>query len=202
MFDVTTAKNFIDGIVLILPDFTHPTFEWGKGRTASAARAALSPEGTEIPVPLIAVFLPICKDGVKDIMEMIETKSGRDSTKSHPCYRLYAETEQQVVSDALRVGHVVWRGTSVDILNAGEKNGGFGAEAVILGLSNHEQCQPVDGILHVKLGCCERVQKVQMKELRPTFRRERDKTAGRGSRAGYVTANYTRWTVSGDDTEA
>lgn len=102
---------------------------------------------------------------------------------------------------ALSAGHIIWEGTSVDLLSADEANGGFGFERLALGCSNHEQQNPVDGILAVKLGCCERVVKVQAKELRPTFRRVDDKTARRGSKAGFVTANYSQWTIPGDTEE-
>jgi hypothetical protein len=102
---------------------------------------------------------------------------------------------------AITAGHVIWEGTSVDLLSADEANGGFGFEALALGKSDHQQGNPVDGIIAVKLGCCPRTVKVQAKELRPTFRRVDDKTARRGSKAGFVTANYSQWTIPGEDTE-
>lgn len=200
MFDVKNAKLKIDGMALCLPDYRQ-AFPWGNGQAAAAARSALSGYGEEIPVPLVGIYLPICKAETKWVMEQLETPSGRGSTNAHPCYRLAAKNAANVVMKAIASGHVIWEGTSVDILSADEANGGFGFEALAFGRSDHQQQNPVDGILTVKLGCCPRTVKVQAKELRPTFRRVDDKTARRGSKAGFVTANYSQWTIPGDDTE-
>lgn len=201
MFDQDNAKLHVNGMALCLPDYRQ-AFPWGNGQAAAAARAALSEYGEEIPVPLVGIYLPIAKPETKWVMEQLESPSGRNSTNKHPCYRLKAANAAEVVAMAISAGHIIWEGTSTDILTADEANGGFGFEALALGCSNHEQQNPVDGILTVKLGCCLRVVKVQAKELRPTFRRVDDKTARRGSKAGFVTANYSQWTIPDADADA
>lgn len=188
-------------IVAIFSDETGRTpagaaFDWKGGKTHAAARAALSPYGEEIPVPLFAVAIPL--SAWRDKWEAIfHNTSSSNHCKEGYCYKMMASLRHHL--DTLYdTFDVIWEGVSTDIAYYTDADGkrvlnhGYGGEVVTVGAPNHSR-EVFDGLIRRTFGWSERECRAQVKYMGAWFYATTapDGHCSRGARGGYVSANST-----------
>lgn len=196
-----TKKVMLQYVIVILSDEkgfspAGAVFPWSAGKNAAAARSALSPYGEEIPTPVIGYAIPV-KEWVS-VWEKHFLHTGSNRTKGGYFYKMTAEQRKGGLLERLEKAHPhFFEGLSTD-LSTIERNGksvnnhGYGSEYALGGKVNTNESL-FDIVLKKRFGCLYREILCQVKYMGCWWYSvdAPDGHCKRGSRGGYVAANYT-----------